>query len=73
MKLLSFEIIVRLTVCLDIREYAILLIKGLLAENTENQEFVASLEAREAVSSDALHEAGYETSIIDGKVSLRRR
>ncbi|KAK7207947.1 spinocerebellar ataxia type 10 protein domain-containing protein [Myxozyma melibiosi] len=56
-----------------IREYAILLIKNLLADNQENQDFVASLEAREAVTSDALHEAGYETSIIDGKVSLRKR
>ncbi|KAK9468918.1 spinocerebellar ataxia type 10 protein domain-containing protein [Lipomyces arxii] len=55
-----------------IREYAILCIKGVLKDNQENQAFVASLEAREAVTTDALHEAGYETSIIDGKVSLKK-
>ncbi|KAK9240701.1 spinocerebellar ataxia type 10 protein domain-containing protein [Lipomyces kononenkoae] len=56
-----------------IREHAILCIKGLLDNNDENQVFVASLEAREPVSTDALEEAGYETQIIDGKVSLKRK
>ncbi|KAK9324333.1 spinocerebellar ataxia type 10 protein domain-containing protein [Lipomyces orientalis] len=56
-----------------IREYAVLCIKGLLDNNEENQAFVASLEVREAVTSDALQEAGYETQIIDGKVALKRK
>ncbi|KAK9246764.1 spinocerebellar ataxia type 10 protein domain-containing protein [Lipomyces tetrasporus] len=56
-----------------IREYAVLCIKGLLDNNEENQAFVASLEAREAVTTDALEEAGYETQIIDGKVALKRK
>ncbi|KAK9332928.1 spinocerebellar ataxia type 10 protein domain-containing protein [Lipomyces starkeyi] len=56
-----------------IREYAVLCIKGLLDNNEENQTFVASLEAREPVTTDALEEAGYETQIINGKVSLKRK
>ncbi|KAK9355937.1 spinocerebellar ataxia type 10 protein domain-containing protein [Lipomyces doorenjongii] len=56
-----------------IREYAVLCIKGLLDNNEENQTFVASLEAREPVTTDALEEAGYETRIINGKVSLKRK
>ncbi|KAK9450247.1 spinocerebellar ataxia type 10 protein domain-containing protein [Limtongia smithiae] len=55
-----------------IREFSILCIKNLLDNNPENQAFVASLEAREAVSSDALLEAGYETEIIDGKIALKQ-
>ncbi|KAK9460536.1 spinocerebellar ataxia type 10 protein domain-containing protein [Lipomyces oligophaga] len=55
-----------------IREHSILLIKALLENNAANQEFVAALEAKEVVTSDALEQAGYETSIVDGKVSLKR-
>ncbi|KAK9370002.1 spinocerebellar ataxia type 10 protein domain-containing protein [Lipomyces kononenkoae] len=56
-----------------IREYAVLCIKGLLDNNDENQAFVASLEAKEPVTTEALEEAGYETQIINGKVSLKRK
>ncbi|KAK9456675.1 spinocerebellar ataxia type 10 protein domain-containing protein [Dipodascopsis uninucleata] len=56
-----------------IREYAILCIKGLLENNKENQDFVASLEARESLTSDVLREAGYEATIIDGKVALKKQ
>jgi ataxin-10 len=55
-----------------IKERSILCVKYLLEGNTENQEFVAQLEAKKVVSDEAVREAGYETEIIDGKVALKK-
>ncbi|ANB13691.1 Ctr86p [Sugiyamaella lignohabitans] len=56
-----------------IRERSILCLRYLLANNPENQDFVAKMEAKETVSEDALHEAGYETELVNGKLALKKR
>uniref|UniRef100_A0A060TFH4 Ataxin-10 homolog n=1 Tax=Blastobotrys adeninivorans TaxID=409370 RepID=A0A060TFH4_BLAAD len=56
-----------------IREQSIVALRYLLEENAANQEFVSKLEAKENVTEDALHEVGYETEIINGKVTLKKR
>lgn len=56
-----------------LRERAIVLLRFLLTGNSENQAFVALLEAREAVDETALQEAGYTVEITDGKVGMKRR
>ncbi|KAK9472123.1 spinocerebellar ataxia type 10 protein domain-containing protein [Dipodascopsis tothii] len=55
-----------------IREFAILCVRNLLAGNAANQDFVARLEAKQAVQSSVLEEAGYETEIVDGRVAVKR-
>ncbi|KAM9886264.1 hypothetical protein OXX79_014309 [Metschnikowia pulcherrima] len=54
-----------------IKEHSVLCLRFVLQENQRNQEFVASLEAKQVVNADALSEAGYEVSIKDGKVKVR--
>lgn len=55
-----------------VNQRAILCLRYLLANNAANQDFVAKLEAKEAVQTDALKEAGYEVDITDGKVKLKK-
>jgi hypothetical protein len=35
--------------------------------------FISKLEAKETVTEDALVEAGFETTLIDGKVALKAK
>lgn len=54
-----------------IKERSIICIKFLLKNNKENQDYVASLEAKKAVQDEILAEAGYEIQIGEnGKVNL---
>lgn len=55
-----------------IKERSILCLKFLLENNKANQDFVAQLEAKEVVDDTALHQAGYEVEMSDGKVKLRK-
>lgn len=55
-----------------IKERAIMCVKFLLANNEENQRFVAELEAKKTVDDLALKDVGYEVEIQDGKVQLRK-
>ncbi|ODQ64646.1 hypothetical protein NADFUDRAFT_14680, partial [Nadsonia fulvescens var. elongata DSM 6958] len=55
-----------------IRERAIMCLKYILENNAENQALIAQLEAKQTVSGDVLDGAGYETTIIDGKVALKK-
>ncbi|ODV92672.1 hypothetical protein CANCADRAFT_17203, partial [Tortispora caseinolytica NRRL Y-17796] len=55
-----------------IREHAILCIKALLKDNAENQQLIASLEARKVVDDDAIREAGMQAEIVDGKLKLNK-
>lgn len=55
-----------------VNQRAILCLRYLLANNIANQDFIAKLEAKEAVQTDALKEAGYEVDITEGKVKLRK-
>jgi ataxin-10 len=57
----------------DIRERSIMCIRYLLNGNPENQNFVAGLEAKQAVTEDALEEAGYEAEVVNGKVKLKKK
>ncbi|EGV63410.1 hypothetical protein CANTEDRAFT_106551 [Yamadazyma tenuis ATCC 10573] len=53
------------------KERAIICLKYLLYKNAQNQEFVASLEAKKSVDSSLLEEAGYQVSINNsGKFEL---
>lgn len=56
-----------------IKERSIICLRYLLEGNTENQAFVAKLEAKSTVTEEALQEAGLETEIIDGKIALKKR
>lgn len=56
-----------------IKERSIVCIRCLLEGNDANQAFVAKMEAKQSVTPDALHEAGYETEIIDGKIALKKK
>lgn len=54
-----------------IKERSIMCIKFLLDENSENQQFVAQLEAKQAVQDDTLAAAGYELNVnANGKLEL---
>lgn len=59
-----------------IRERCILCLKYLLEENSENQSFVASLEAKgveiNKENEAILEKCGYEVEIVDGKVQLKK-
>lgn len=55
-----------------IRERAIVCIKFLLEGNMKNQEFVASLEAKQVVNPEILEKAGFETEIVNGKISIKQ-
>lgn len=55
-----------------IKERAIVCIKFLLANNQKNQQFVADLEAKQAIDDNALRDVGYEVQIQDGKVKLKQ-
>lgn len=56
-----------------IKERSIVCLRFLLLDNEQNQRFVSSLEAREAVQDDTLDRAGYEVEIVDGKVKLKQK
>lgn len=54
-----------------IKERSVMCIKFLLKDNKPNQDFVAQLEAKKAVSDETLSEAGYEVKIGDsGELKL---
>ncbi|ODQ82488.1 hypothetical protein BABINDRAFT_159066 [Babjeviella inositovora NRRL Y-12698] len=55
-----------------IKERLIILLRYLLANNPKNQEYVALLEAREAVNDEVLEEAGFEVDILEGRVKLKQ-
>lgn len=55
-----------------IKERSILCLRFALKNNPKNQEFVARLEAQEVVDDEALQQAGYEVSVDDGKVKLKK-
>lgn len=54
-----------------IKERAIICLKYLLANNSENQKLVASLEAKREVDANILDEVGSEINISDGNLRLR--
>ncbi|CUM65305.1 uncharacterized protein PRCAT00002940001 [Priceomyces carsonii] len=54
-----------------IKERAIVCLKFLLANNTKNQELVASLEAKGVFDQETIKDMGYEAEIVDGKVKLK--
>ncbi|CCH46904.1 Copper transport protein 86 [Wickerhamomyces ciferrii] len=56
-----------------IKERSIVCLRFLLLNNEKNQEFVAKLEAKEAVQDDTLDNAGFEVEIVDGKVKLKQK
>ncbi|ODV80223.1 uncharacterized protein CANTADRAFT_25894 [Suhomyces tanzawaensis NRRL Y-17324] len=55
-----------------IKERSIICLKFLLANNKENQAFVAQLEAKKSYDDSALQEAGYEINVVDGKVGVKK-
>lgn len=55
-----------------IKERSILCLKFALKNNPKNQEFVAELEAQDVVDDEALQQAGFEVSVDDGKVKLKK-
>ncbi|KAK6197402.1 spinocerebellar ataxia type 10 protein domain-containing protein [Scheffersomyces amazonensis] len=58
-----------------IRERAIICLKYLLANNSENQKFVAALEAQgtNRANEEIIEKAGYELEFVDGKVQLKQK
>lgn len=56
-----------------IKERSIICVKLLLENNPKNQEFVASLEAKETYDDQMLQDVGYEVEIKDGKVKLKHK
>lgn len=56
-----------------LKEHAILCLKFLLEKNKANQQFVASLEAKNVAYSSALESAGYEVDLVEGRVQVKKR
>lgn len=56
-----------------IKERSIMCLKFLLANNPENQKFVAELEAKKVVDDDVLQDAGYEVDIKDGNFAVKKK
>ncbi|KAI5964061.1 uncharacterized protein KGF55_002003 [Candida pseudojiufengensis] len=56
-----------------IKEQAILCVKYLLENNSQNQQFVAELEAKKTVDDSILQDVGYKVDIVDGKVELKKK
>ena len=55
------------------KEHAIVCIRYLLEANQENQAFVASMEAKQTANPSDLEEAGYETEIVNGRISIKKK
>lgn len=56
-----------------LKEHAVICIKYALQNNSENQDFVAELEARQVVDESVLKHTGCEAVIENGKLALRNR
>lgn len=55
-----------------IKERSILCLRFVLEKNSENQEFVAQLEAKKVVDDQALRDAGYQVEVDEGQVRLKK-
>ncbi|RCI02178.1 hypothetical protein CU098_002950 [Rhizopus stolonifer] len=55
-----------------IKEYAVLAIRHLLENNTENQQFIQELEPQQVIQTKELTEMGIQPELKEGKISIRR-